>query len=75
MSKTYFELDIQGKEELRKKNEGAKPEHFASEKPVEEIKTTKKTTKKTTTIAPVIEEEVEEEVVEEIVEEYPLNEE
>ena len=74
MSKSYFDLDIQGKKELREKNQVARPEAFASAKPVEE-----KTVETTTTLAPAPVEEVvvEEEVVAEeeaASEEHPLNE-
>lgn len=67
MSKTYFDLDIQGKKELKEKKQVPRPENFASATPVEEIKTTVETTTETTTIAPI------EEAVEEVEEEYPLN--
>ena len=74
MSKTYFDLDVQGKKELREKSQVARPDNFASAKPVEE-----KTVETTTTIAPVpveeetvvvVEEEAEETAAEE---EHPLN--
>jgi len=75
MSKTYFDLDKQGKKELREKNQVARPDNFTSAKPVEE-----KTVETTTTIAPApVEEVVAEEAAEEAVaeetteEEYPLN--
>jgi len=76
MSKTYFDLDIQGKKELREKSQVPRPEGFASTKPVEE-----KTVETTTTIAPapveevvVTEEAAEEAVAEETTEEeHPLN--
>jgi hypothetical protein len=74
MSKAYFDLDRQGKQELKAKREDKRPEAFSSEKPVEE-----KTVETTTTLAPAPVEEVvvEEEVVAEeeaASEEYPLNE-
>lgn len=72
MSKAYFELDAQGKKALIEKNQVARPENFASAKPVAE-----KTVETTTTLAPVEEVVVEEEVVAEeeaASEEYPLNE-
>jgi hypothetical protein len=62
MSKAYFDLDIQGKKDLKAKRTDNRPEAFSSTKSVEEIKTTVETT----TAAPAVEEEV--------IEEYPLNE-
>ena len=54
MSKTYFDLDIQGKKELREKMEDKRPEQFIYAKPVEET-TTSSTTTETTTVAPAAE--------------------